>query len=241
MWSGGICLVVEEQGHQGDHTGAKKAGKYVYINPFEPSQCAILALTVHLFCCPECSIGGKHQLFIRSDNKNRFGRILNRITTALSEEENCILGLRKGSSSYALGQANGPLYLRTGQSPCKLKDRYIHFEEDANQLCGRMIARLPLRERAIRVLPPHFPPEVMDKMAIDYWKQIVSGYTNCPRASINHHEQYLRNTLCSNHPIFRLECLRRTSCSISIVVRLFWHWCFTGLWFKASGVPAHTA
>ncbi|KAG6957793.1 hypothetical protein JG687_00009747 [Phytophthora cactorum] len=84
MWSGGMCLVVEEQGHQGDHTGTKKAGKYVYINPYEPSQCAILALTLHLFCCTEGSIGGKQQLFIRSDNKNRFGRILNRITTALS-------------------------------------------------------------------------------------------------------------------------------------------------------------
>ncbi|KAG6957802.1 hypothetical protein JG687_00009748 [Phytophthora cactorum] len=68
-----------------------------------------------------------------------------------------------------------------------------------------MIARLPFKSERFVVLPPHFPPEVMDKMAIDYWKQIVSGYTNCPRASINHHEQYLRNTLCSNHPIFMVR------------------------------------
>ncbi|KAG2984446.1 hypothetical protein PC116_g17684 [Phytophthora cactorum] len=119
MWSGGMCLVVEEQGHQGDHTGTKKAGKA--------------------------------QLVV--------------------------------NSNYLLGATIRIdfVYLRTGQSPCKLKDRYIHFREGANQLCGRMIARLPFKSERFVVLPPHFPPEVMDKMAIDYWKQIVSGYTNCPR------------------------------------------------------------
>ncbi|KAG2913239.1 hypothetical protein PC115_g12134 [Phytophthora cactorum] len=101
MWSGGMCLVVEEQGHQGDHTGTKKAGKA--------------------------------QLVV--------------------------------NSNYLLGATIRIdfVYLRTGQSPCKLKDR------------------LPFKSERFVVLPPHFPPEVMDKMAIDYWKQIVSGYTNCPR------------------------------------------------------------
>eukprot|EP00644_Phytophthora_capsici_P011873 jgi/Phyca11/70870/gw1.12.621.1 len=58
--------------------------------------------------------GYEKQLFIGTDNKNRFGRMLHRIIGSLSEEDKCILGcnpddigthsLRKGSSSYALGQ-----------------------------------------------------------------------------------------------------------------------------------------
>ncbi|ETI42108.1 hypothetical protein F443_12713, partial [Phytophthora nicotianae P1569] len=147
------CLVIEEQGHKGDQTGAEKFGKHVYANPYEPSQCAIQSLAVHLFCCPE----RLQQLFIGDDNKNRFGRMLRRVISGLTDDEIDILSckptdigthsLRKGSSSYALGQVNGPtpvsVYLRMGQSLGKLKDRYIHFGEGADQLCGRMIAGLP--------------------------------------------------------------------------------------------------
>ncbi|ETN14130.1 hypothetical protein PPTG_07789 [Phytophthora nicotianae INRA-310] len=68
------ALVIEEQGHKGDQTGVDKFGKHVYTNPYESSQCPILAIGVHLLCCPERIVGGKQQLFIDSDNKNRFGR-----------------------------------------------------------------------------------------------------------------------------------------------------------------------
>ncbi|ETK73628.1 hypothetical protein L915_19461 [Phytophthora nicotianae] len=135
------CRVVEEQGHKGDQTGANKFGKHVYANPYQPSQCTILALAVHIFSFPERFIGGKQQLFIGSDSTDRFGRLLRRVIGSLSEEElrelSCtpeVIGthsLRKGSSSYALGQVNGPtpvsVYLRMGQSLGRLKDRYIHF------------------------------------------------------------------------------------------------------------------
>ncbi|ETO62550.1 hypothetical protein F444_19549 [Phytophthora nicotianae P1976] len=151
------CLIVEEKGHKGDQTGADKFGKHVYANSDQPSQCCVLALAVHLFACPERGAGGKQQLFLGTDNKDRFGRILRRVIKALSKEEFCLLScipedigthsLRKGSSSYALGQVNEPtpvsVYLRMGQSLGKLKNRYIHFGEGADQLCGRMIAGLP--------------------------------------------------------------------------------------------------
>ncbi|KAF1782452.1 hypothetical protein GQ600_15014 [Phytophthora cactorum] len=126
----GDCLVIEEQGHKGDQTGAEKFGKNVYANPYELSQCPILAVGVHLFSCPERVVGGKQQLFLGTDNKNRFGRILRRVIDDLSEEDTGVLScsptdigthsLRKGSSSYALGQVNGStpvsVYLRMGQS-----------------------------------------------------------------------------------------------------------------------------
>ncbi|OWY99491.1 hypothetical protein PHMEG_00029495 [Phytophthora megakarya] len=67
------CLVIEEQGHKGDQTGADKFGKHVYENPYQPHQCAMLALAVHLFSCPERSLGGKEQLFVGSDSKDHLG------------------------------------------------------------------------------------------------------------------------------------------------------------------------
>ncbi|ETL91431.1 hypothetical protein L917_10017 [Phytophthora nicotianae] len=49
-------------------------------------------------------------------------------------------------------------------------------------------------------------------MMVDYWKQIVSGFSNYPKdiqaafpfilASIIHHKSYLRRTLNASHPIF---------------------------------------
>ncbi|ETK70682.1 hypothetical protein F441_13979, partial [Phytophthora nicotianae CJ01A1] len=131
------CLSIEEQGHKGDQKGSEKFGKHVYANPYTPCQCPILALAVHLFSCPERTATGKQQQFIDTDNKKRFGRTLQRVIAALDKEETCILGcnpddfgthsLRKGSSSYALGQ----VYVIS---------RYIHFGEGADQLCGTMIA-----------------------------------------------------------------------------------------------------
>ncbi|KAJ8561493.1 hypothetical protein ON010_g8188 [Phytophthora cinnamomi] len=178
------CLIVEEQGHKGDQTGTEKFGKHVYANPYEPSQCPIRALAVHLFSCLERSVTGKQQLFLGSDNKNRFGRMLRRAISTLNDEEmrtlSCIredIGthrLRKGSSSYALGQVNGPtpvsVYLRMGQRLGKLKDRYIHFDEGADQLCGRMTAGLPFNSEGFGVflLPPHFPPQLLEKMTTAY-------------------------------------------------------------------------
>eukprot|EP00644_Phytophthora_capsici_P019291 jgi/Phyca11/132378/e_gw1.158.8.1 len=225
------CLVVEEQGHKGDQTGADKFGKHVYANPYEPSQCTVLALAVHLFCCPERGIGGKQQLFIGTDTKNRFGRMLHRIIGSLSEEDKCILGcnpddvsthsLRKGSSSYALRQSLG-----------KLKDRYIHFGEGADQLCGRIIAGLPFNS--------------------EWFGQIVGGYCNYTRGvqaafpfllvSIIHHEQYLPTMLNPNHPIFKsrvftannLLQLQRGSMILAVGVP-------TVCGLKATGIPAHLA
>ncbi|ETI29678.1 hypothetical protein F443_23208 [Phytophthora nicotianae P1569] len=112
------CRVVEEQGHKGDQQG--------------PTNLGSMYMQTHTSLL---------NLFIGSDSTDRFGRLLRRVIGSLSEEElrelSCTpedIGthsLRKGSSSYALGQVNGPtpvsVYLRMGQSLGRLKDRYIHF------------------------------------------------------------------------------------------------------------------
>ncbi|OWZ16672.1 hypothetical protein PHMEG_0009509 [Phytophthora megakarya] len=145
------CLVIEKQGHKYKQTGADKFGMHV------------------------------------SDSKDRYERILRRVVKSLSEEEMCERSctsedigshsLRTGSNSYALGQVNGPtpvsVYLQMCQSLSKLKDRYIHFGEGADQLCGLMIADLAFDSERFSMLPPHFP------------------------------SRYLRGILSSNHTIFR--------------------------------------
>ncbi|ETI30278.1 hypothetical protein F443_22601, partial [Phytophthora nicotianae P1569] len=135
------CLSIEEQGHKGDQKGSEKFGKHVYANPYTPCQCPILALAVHLFSCPERTATGKQQQFIDTDNKKRFGRTLQRVIAALDKEETCILGcnpddfgthsLRKGSSSYALGQVYGPTTVSVicGWARASVISRYIHFGE----------------------------------------------------------------------------------------------------------------
>ncbi|KAF0730381.1 hypothetical protein Ae201684P_013259 [Aphanomyces euteiches] len=247
------ALSIEEQGHKGDQTGADKFGKHVYANPYEPWKCPILALSVLLFTYPD-RLDGKHQLFVGTDNKGRFGRTLRRILMSLSDHELQALGcdaqdigthsLRKGSSTYALAQINGPtpvsVYLRMGQSLGRLKDRYIHFGEGADQLCGRMICGLPFDSERFTVLPPHFDPSVCALLTNSFWRDLVSGYELYPRAaqsilpyllaSIIHHEQYLRENLDSKHPIFTsrlfsanplLNCLRNsTFIAIAIAKRV---------------------
>ncbi|KAF1791379.1 hypothetical protein GQ600_5684 [Phytophthora cactorum] len=66
--------------------------------------------------------------------------------------------LCKGSTSYALGQVNGPtpvsVYLRVDQRLGKLNDRNIHFGEVADQVCGRMRAGYRSRAEVRRVATP---------------------------------------------------------------------------------------
>jgi hypothetical protein len=123
--------------------------------------------------------------------------------------------LRKGTSTYALGQVSGPtpvsVFLRMGQTLGQLKDRYIHTAEGADQLCGRMVAGL-FDNKAFAVLPPHFSKELLSEMNNDYWIKIVSGYMTLPTgvksalpfllASIIHHEVFLRKSVSHHHPIF---------------------------------------
>ncbi|OWZ12709.1 hypothetical protein PHMEG_00014083 [Phytophthora megakarya] len=129
-----LALVIEEQGHKGNQTGADKYWKHIYANPYDPHICPILALAVLLFSYPDRSAGGKQQLFAGSNNKTRFGDILRKTLKQLSESEQQQLGsptgeiaahsLRKGSSTYTLAQVNEP-----NPSLGRLKDRYIHYGE----------------------------------------------------------------------------------------------------------------
>ncbi len=183
------ALIIEEQGHKGDQKGENKFGKHVYANPYEPSKCPILSLAVLLFSCPNRPQHGRQQLFSGLQSKDRFGHLLREMLKNLTREEFEILGCvasdlgmhscRKGSCTYCLGQVYGPtpvtVFLRMGQTLGKLKDRYIHISEGADQLCGRMVTGLPFNSEEFAVLPPHFGPDILCLLNEEYWETIVPG------------------------------------------------------------------
>ncbi|KAF0735241.1 hypothetical protein Ae201684P_002820 [Aphanomyces euteiches] len=223
------ALIIEEQGHKGDQSGADKYGKHVYANPYQPHICPILSLAVLLFTFPSRTKLDQ-QLFYGPDSKNGFGKILRRVLDSMSMSDTQFLGcpavdigahsLRKGST-YALSHCNGPnpvsVFIRMGQSLGKLKDRYIHFGEGTDQLCGRMISGLPFIDEKFGVLAPHFPPSILCRLDDNFWSEIVPGFSNYPPgvqsafpfflASIFYHESFLRSNLAASHPIFNSKNL----------------------------------
>jgi hypothetical protein len=229
----GDALTIEEQGHKGDQTGENKYPKHIYANPNQPSKCPILALAVQFFSFPQ-RLQGQQQLLAGTNSKDRFGNLLRGVLLKLDENESQRLGgpiedfgthsLRKGSSTYALGQVSGPtpvsVFLRMGQTLGQLKDRYIHFAEGADQLCGRMVAGLPFDSKDFAILPPHFPNEVKAQMDINFWREVLCGYDNYPKgmkaalpyllASLIHHEKFLRITFREDHPIFKSRVFSHT-------------------------------
>jgi len=164
--------------------------------------------------------------------------------------------LRKGSSTYALGHVNGPtpvsVFLRMGQSLGKLKDRYIHFGEGADQLCGRMIAGLPFNSDRFAVLPVHFKKETSKLLNASFWEEIVPGYAEYPHgiktafpfflAAIIYHEPHLRHVLHPSHPIFFTRVFTNNCHLLSLknsIILCTRH--SIEMQMQATGIPPHLA
>ncbi|CAM9390413.1 unnamed protein product, partial [Ectocarpus fasciculatus] len=259
------ALLVEEQCHKGDQVGENKFQKHVYSNPLNPSVCPILSLAVMIFGF-ENSVRGDQKLFTGSDSKGRFGRNMRETVLNLSDAEVVSLGCdrgdigthscRKGAGTFCMGQISGPnpitVTLRMGHSLGKIKDAYIFQCEGGDQLCGRMISGLPFDNEAFATLPPHFPTNILERLDNDYWNEVVPGYDKYPGgfktifpillASILYHEDFLKKTLSSAHPVFSARVFTRNimlndlKSSILLGVGLCKE---TGM--RATGVPPHLA
>lgn len=259
-------LIIEEQGGKSDQTGEAKYGKHIYANPENPTVCPVLALAVLTFTRSFRENGGT-QLFAGGNSKNRFSKILRDVFRSLTENEKHLLPLqadevgthscRKGSSSYCLGQVAGPtpvsVFIRMNHSLGDVKDRYIHYGEGADQLCGRMVTGLCYTDDTFGILPPHFTDDVLNSLNVEDWGELIDGYIFLPTgfksvlpfllASVFFHEKFLRDTLDDNHPIFqaavfsqnsKLELMRQskplTGIAVCPVTKL-----------KATGIPPHCA
>ena len=91
--------------------------------------------------------------------------------------------------------------------------RYLFAGKEGDQLVGRSVAGLPINSEGFAILPPHFPPEVLNSLSIDDWTLILPDYNDYPNcfkstlpfllASIVHHDRYLRATLSPDGNLFR--------------------------------------
>ena len=91
--------------------------------------------------------------------------------------------------------------------------RYLFAGKVGDQLVGRSVAGLPINSEGFAILPPHFPPEVLDSLSVEDWTIILPDYNEFPNgfkstlpfllASVVHHDRYLRSTLSPDGALFR--------------------------------------
>ena len=123
---------------------------------------------------------------------------------------------RKGSRTYCGGQLFSPndtaLELRMGHTLGASIAPYVHPSGAADALSGRIACLLSGLDKEFASLPAHFPPEILAKLTLEVWRLIISGFDLLPvefkgtlaflLASIMFHEEYLRQTLSAEHPLW---------------------------------------
>jgi hypothetical protein len=123
---------------------------------------------------------------------------------------------RKGSRTYCGGQLFSPndsaLELRMGHLLGPTKTPYIFPGDATDALAGRIASLQPGLENTFATLPAHFPPEILEKLTVAVWREIIGGFDLLPVefkstlpflwASIIFHETWLRETLSPQHPLW---------------------------------------
>ncbi len=158
--------------------------------------------------------------------------------------------IRKGSATYCTGMINGPspvqVYLRAGWSLGNVQDRYLFAGVGGDQLIGRVLSGLSFKDSSFASLPPHFTQRGAD---IIQWSTVLPLYHRLPNcfkqalpmllASICYHEEFLRATLPSHHPLFCTALFASGEVGLlkSHVVAGCNRCPFTGLY--ATGIPPH--
>jgi hypothetical protein len=226
------ALLISTPKHKGDQEGVKCFARHVYANPSNPVICPVLALAILTFVRsmrhdPASSSSSdsmpNFRVFDGPDNAARFSDVLGRIIAAVPSSDVHLLGgdkkqlgthsVRKGAASYCAGMINGPstvqVFLRAGWSLGNVQDRYLFAGAGGDQLTGRVLSGLPFNNSSFASLPPHF--DQAGTRLIE-WNSILPLYSRLPNtfkqalplllASICYHEQWLRSTLPSYHPLF---------------------------------------
>lgn len=131
---------------------------------------------------------------------------------------------RKGCATYCSGFIGGPsstsIFLRAGWSMGQVQDRYLHYNQAGDQLCGRICSGLSFNEGSkFCVLPPLFSK--FNILCVDEWVELLPMYKAYPAsfkatvphllASIAFHYDWLLATdengdninISARHPIFQ--------------------------------------
>jgi hypothetical protein len=209
-----------------------------------------------------------HQIYDGTNSKDRFATNLKDELHNMTESELNVLGAvgghqdiathsaRKGAGTYCLGQVSGPtpvaVTLRMGHSLGKLKDKYIHVSEGADQFCGRMVNGSDFTSETFATLPPHFINEARALLTEEFWESILPGYHDSPAgwkkcceyflASLLFHEDFLRTFLEEEHPLWRSEIWQQIELKNQLkegIVTGVGRCPHTGM--TATGIPPHLA
>ncbi len=267
----GDCLIIQEQGHKADRKGQNRYWKHIYANSVQPEICPVLAVAVLIFCTSHRSEeeeGDEMQLFVGTNAKDRFANLLSATVKNLNDQEVKTLGcrredaashsIRKGGDKYCHGSVYCPnsvaVDLRMGHSIGTVKDRYVTAGEGSDQLVGRFVCGLNFLDDSMTVLPPHFTKDAEQTLDSQFWQRVIPGYERYPDgikrclpyflACILHHENYLREKLSEDHPLFMQRIF---STSSTETLKFLRENCITGYricdktGMRATGVPPHLA
>ena len=230
-WAGD-CIVIETVVSKSDQTAEKEFPRHIYANPFMPWVCPFLALGVYIFCIP-LHPSESDFLFPGGSQEDRFSKNLDILLESLPCDFVDSLGgkpedigthsTRKGAASYVLSQIGGPnviqVFLRCCWSLGNVADRYVFLDAGGDEFVGRSVGGLPTSDSKFATLPPHLCPEDLENMSRVGWHNVLPGYSDFPAsfktivpylfASVIYHQDYLRETLSSNHPLFETQIFAR--------------------------------
>ena len=131
--------------------------------------------------------------------------------------------LRKGSVSYVLSLIGGPsviqVFLRACWSLGNVLDRYIFADAGGDQFVGQAATGMPMTDSSFATLPPHLKPADFVQISEHGWSNLLPGYEHYPAcfqgvipylfASIVYHEEFLRQNLDAQHPLFSTTIFTR--------------------------------
>ena len=208
-----------------DAQGMRSYGKRCYANPLVPQCCVVLALAVLVFS--RSALDGPFQyVFSFNNTRNSMNDLLKILLASLSLSSLVALGcqifeitlhtFKKSAMQFCTGGEGikeMQLELRADHKinrtqSAYLKDTIAYSDQDG--LIGRTLSQLPAGEVSFNMRAPHFLKSDMDSIE---WRQLLPNYETLPDnfkgvvpflvASLVYHAQWLRETLPSDHPIFR--------------------------------------
>ncbi len=238
-----------------DQTQSKPGDpRHIYANPFQPAICPILSLGIYFIIC-DITRSGSPFIFPGSDQYSRFHKSLKErfADTELLGHCDGTFGthsIRKGSATYASsGSTACPPYaavaLRAGWTMGNVSSVYIRFQAAGDQHVGRTVTGLNPSHESFAVLPPRFKPDYNPTQLLSI---LFSGFeTATPElrkvltmttASVVYHEEWLRNNLPAEHPIFS-SALFTTDFGVPFSDMVECHTWTPGDPFQATGIPPH--
>ena len=216
-----LCIYFNQT--KSDQEGEKpKNPRHVYANPITPAVCPILSIALYMLCFPILS-RNQRKLFPGVEQYDHYRKAFQKLLQFNEVEAELVrsgvkaddLGThskRKGSGTYASSGSTAcpssvAIHIRMDWSMGNVPDRYLRYEAAGDQHVGRTVSGLPPNSYMFSILPPFIEQPIPNMIEI-----ITACFPNIPPncykfaefclASVAYHEQFLRDTLSSDHTLF---------------------------------------